>query len=198
MPQNRNSSIVYTMVVCALLTALSVVFSRFAGIPVHIAGVYALRLSFGLVPVIFAGIAFGPGWGFLTGFLADMVGALLFPSGAYMPLFSFTYGFAGFLPPVLCATREEFMRWLSHPIHANLLPQDTSLKSYPRLLFAIGISQLINSVLLNSLIISLLYGRAFMALLPARLLTQLILIPVFAVLCRVLYALYRRAVPYRA
>ena len=97
-----NRKILLAMITSALLTAVSVVLGRFASIPVNLMGIFALNFGFGLAPVILSGLLFGPTWGFLTGFLADLIGALAFPKGAYVPLFSLTYALAGFTPAAPC------------------------------------------------------------------------------------------------
>ena len=181
------------MITCALLTALSVILSRFASIPVNLMGIYALNFGFGLVPVILAGLLFGPTWGFLTGFLADLVGALAFPKGAYVPLFGLTYGLAGFTPAALAMGLPALKRWIRNPLIPTDAAMDTACGSYLRLLVCVGISQIVFSVGLNSLFIALLYGRSFWGLLPARLIAQIVLIPLFAFICRYLCRLYRNA-----
>lgn len=181
------------MVSCAFLTALSVVLGRFASIPVTLLGVFALNFGFGLAPVILSGLLFGPSWGFLTGFLADLIGALAFPKGAYVPLFSLTYALAGFTPALLAMGFPGVRAWLRQPLFPTDAAQDVACRSYPRLLLAVAISQLLFSVGLNSLFIALLYGRSFWALLPTRLAAQVVLIPLFALLCRFLCRLYRRS-----
>jgi len=184
----------YAMVCCALMTALSVVLGRFADIPITIAGVFALNLSFGLAPVILSGLIFGPSWGFLTGFLADFIGAIAFPKGAYMPLFSLTYALAGFTPALITMSADELRAWIRNP----LIPTDAALnracRSYWRMLVSVAISQTLFSVGLNSLIISTLYGAAFKTLLPARLAAQLALIPLFTLVCHYLCKLYRQQI----
>ena len=57
-----------------LLTAVSIVLTRVFGVMVPIAGVGALRLSFGEIPIMLTGVLFGPLPGALTGIAADVVG----------------------------------------------------------------------------------------------------------------------------
>lgn len=57
-----------------LLTAVSIVLTRFFGVMLPIAGANALRLSFGEAPVMLAGVLFGPASGALAGVAADLVG----------------------------------------------------------------------------------------------------------------------------
>jgi len=98
---------------CALLIALQVVLARFASFQV-------LGLKFGLsfLPMALAGMLFGPVWAGVCYGIADTVGALLFPMGAYFPGFTATCVLMGlcygvflkdkeklrFFPEILCPT----------------------------------------------------------------------------------------------
>ncbi len=91
MQQNRacrQSMATRTLVACALLTALTVVFSRLI-LPMPNV---TTRFSIEAVPVFLAGMLFGPLPGALVGFAADAVGCL-FSGYGFNPLFS--------LPPIL-------------------------------------------------------------------------------------------------
>ena len=60
-----------------LLTAISIVLTRIFGVVVPVAGVGALRLSFGEIPIILAGVLFGPAGGALTGLASDLIGYII-------------------------------------------------------------------------------------------------------------------------
>lgn len=78
----------YTLTVCALLTALSVILARLLTIiPSEIS-----RFSLEAVPILLAGLLFGPVPGAAVGFAADFIGCLFSPFG-YNPIFC--------LPPIL-------------------------------------------------------------------------------------------------
>ena len=78
----------YALTVCALLTALSVVLARLLTIiPSEIS-----RFSLEAVPILLAGLLFGPVPGAAVGFAADFIGCLFSPFG-YNPIFC--------LPPIL-------------------------------------------------------------------------------------------------
>ena len=63
----------YRLVVCAFLVALSIVCGKFLAIPVG----EILRFSFENLPILFAGLAFGPVAGALVGVCADLLGCVL-------------------------------------------------------------------------------------------------------------------------
>ena len=77
-----------TLAYCALLAALSVVLARLV-IPMPAADT---RFSIEAVPMVIAGMLFGPIPGALVGFTADFVGCLFSPYG-YNPIFC--------VPPIL-------------------------------------------------------------------------------------------------
>lgn len=80
----------YALTVCALLTALSVVLARLLTIiPSEVS-----RFSLEAVPILLAGLLFGPLPGAAVGFAADFIGCLFSPFG-YNPIFclpSILYG----------------------------------------------------------------------------------------------------------
>ena len=128
------------LAVLALLTALSVVLSRFLSIQTPVT-----KIGFSFLPIAFAGVLFGPVGGALAGGLADLIGALLFPIGAYFPGYTLTaaltgaiYGFA----------------W-----HQKRTPL--------RVIVAVLIKQLVCSLLLNTLWTSILYHKGFMVYLTS-------------------------------
>lgn len=69
---NRRGGSVQRMLVGSLLVALSIVCGKFLQIPVG----EMLRFSFENLPILLAGILFGPARGALVGVCADLVGCL--------------------------------------------------------------------------------------------------------------------------
>lgn len=61
------------LVMMAMLSAISIIFGKYLAIP----GGDILRFSFENLPIIFAGIAFGPLGGALVGTVADLIGCVL-------------------------------------------------------------------------------------------------------------------------
>ena len=70
MKNTKNST--RTLTVLALLIAMSIVFSWVLSISTGF-----VRFNLGSLPVLLAGIVFGPGAGFAVGALADMIGGIL-------------------------------------------------------------------------------------------------------------------------
>ncbi len=73
MSKNEKTMPMYRLAVCAFLVALSIVCGKFLAIPVG----EILRFSFENLPILFAGLAFGPVAGILVGVSADLLGCVL-------------------------------------------------------------------------------------------------------------------------
>ena len=90
-----------TLAYCAMLAAIQVALARLI-VPMPAADV---RVSIEAVPVVLAGLLFGPLPGALAGFAADLVGCL-FSGYGYNPLFA--------LPPILYGLCGGFFRgWVA-------------------------------------------------------------------------------------
>lgn len=97
----KNKITTKHLVAASLLTAISIILTRVFSIMIPIAGVQALRIGFGGIPIMIAGILFGPIVGALTGVTADLVGFMINPMGAYFPGFTLTAALSGFIPGLL-------------------------------------------------------------------------------------------------
>ena len=124
----------YALTVCALLTALSVVLARLLTIiPSEVS-----RFSLEAVPILLAGLLFGPLPGALTGFAADFIGCLFSPYG-YNPIFC--------VPPILYGLCAGLFRpWLTR----RCSPLRLALAFLPPLV--------LGSVLYQSFALAMIYG----------------------------------------
>ncbi len=86
----KKQNPVFVLVSLSMLTALQVVLSRFLSIETPF-----VKIGTGFVPVMLAGSLFGPLGGLIVGGVSDLVGAILFPFGAYFPGFTLTAAFSG-------------------------------------------------------------------------------------------------------
>ena len=132
----------------ALLIALEIILSRFLSL-----SAWNTKIGFSFVPVVIAAILLGPVYAGIVGALADFVGALLFPIGAYFPGFTLTAFLTGMVYGLFLYKRQ----------------------SLPRILGAVAVNQFILSLLRNTLWISVLYGSPFGPLLVTRLVQSAIL-----------------------
>ena len=131
-----------TLSLAALLTALEIVLSRFLSI-----SAWNTKIGFAFVPVVLAALLLGPLWAGIVAALADFLGAMLFPVGAFFPGFTLT----------------AFLMGLCYGLFLH------RKQSLPRILGAVAVHQLALSLLLNTLWISVLYGSPFGPLLLSRL-----------------------------
>ncbi len=145
------------MVTVALLIAISVILTRVFGIMLPVAGVMSLRISFGEIPIYLSGILFGPFAGAAAGAIADVIGVTV--AGLdFFPGFTISAALAGFIPGLMLHSRRHHLTFL-------------------RLLITLALAGLIVT-LLNTYWVVVLYRAGALAILPARLLSRAVMIPV--------------------
>ena len=140
------------MVMVGLLITLEIILARFFSISTPIT-----RIGFSFFPLALIALQFGPLWAGAAGALADLLGANLFPIGPYFPGFTLT----GFLTGVIFGL---------------------FLYNKPRRLWRVAAAAAVIGVFLtvglNSLWLSMLYGKGYLAFLPGRLTQAVVMIPV--------------------
>jgi ECF transporter S component (folate family) len=72
-----------TIAFVGLLVSMEIIFTRFLSFQTPI-----IRIGFGFIPIAFSAILFGPVIGGLTAAIADVIGMIVFPKGAYFPGFT--------------------------------------------------------------------------------------------------------------
>lgn len=171
--KRKEQMSVRTMVKAGFLVAISIVMTRFAYIMVPLAGVSALRISFGDLPLMLSGMIFGPLVGGLTGFAADLIGFLINPQGPYHPGFTLSSILWGVIPGLV------FYRQKGEKNYEKVY-------SYKNIFVAVLLVTVVVSLGLNTYWLSTLYGRGFIILLPTRVLAALISIPLHTVIIKYL------------
>lgn len=152
----------------ALLIALNVILTRYGSLRINFGGVEAVRIGIGALPVILTGVFFGPIAGGIVGGIGDVVGFMMFPMGAYMPHFTLSAFLTGFIPGLLLYQCEK----------DNL--------TFPKLILAIGVGQVVTSLLLTPYFQNTLFGIPFAVTIPARLISQAINIPLYSLLIKMI------------
>lgn len=161
------------LVLCGLLIALGAILSGALSVPVYGSGLYTMKISLGMLPVILSGILFGPIYGGIVGGLTDLLQVLIFPKmGAYQPWFTIIAIFFGLIPGLFFMKRQT--------------------PTFKRILLAVFTGQAISSVLLNTTLMVFLYHADFGAILLLRAINQAIMIPLFAVLIHMLLPILRK------
>ena len=134
-----------------VLVAAEIVLSRFLSI-----NAWNIKIGFNFVPIVIAAMLFGPLPAAAVAAMGDFLGAVLFPIGPYFPGFTLTAFCTGLV--------------FGFFLHEKRTPG--------RVLAAVAINQLVFSLLLNSLWISILYGSPFLPLLSTRIIQCAVLAPV--------------------
>ena len=152
-----------TMVTCALLVALQVILARFLSINTTF-----VVVNFSFRAVALAGILFGPLWGMAVGGVSDLVGATLFPFGAFFPGFTLTAALVGLIYGGFLHTKDGMF-------HGREL--------WLRVVVASVCASAVRLVL-NSVWLYVMYGAGLFGMLPARvtesvcmLVVQILLLP---------------------
>ena len=144
-----------TIVVTAMLIALNIAFDLL-GLKIYLTP--ELRISVGFVCNASVGMLYGPTVGMMTGFLTDVLGFLFDNSGmGYFPGYTITAIVGGLI----------YGLWL-YPGKPTRL----------RVLGAKACINLFCNIVLNTVWSSMLYGSAISAILPARIVKNLLLLPV--------------------
>lgn len=162
----KRTLTIRSMAIFALLLALKIVLSRITGISFGI-----VRLTFGFIATAITGYLFGPYLGALAGGLTDLMGFFLFPQGSYFIGYTLTSMVTGAIYGVLLYKKRPTLM---------------------RLFIAVTLEALICSLLLNTLWTSLLFGKAFFVILPARILKNILAIPLQT---GILYVLFKYLKP---
>ena len=137
------------LVITSLLIGLNIVLSRL----VSISNV-SFKISLTFITLIIAAYLYGPFYSCLVGGIGDLVGSLLFPIGAYNPLFTLTATLSGL-------------------VYGIFLHEKLKIKN---IVLSVLIDKLVVSLLINTLIISILSNASFKALFLTRLYTNIIMI----------------------
>ena len=141
-----------TLVVCALLSALSIIFGKFLNIPIG----ETLRFSFENTPLFLAGIMFGPLVSGIVAFVADILGSIL-------------RGYA--INPVI--TVGAVFTAVSGAFLFKLLK---NLPLFLRLLLSVGIAHFLGSVIIKTVGLTMYSGASYFVLLPLRSINYAIMI----------------------
>ncbi len=132
----------------ALFAAISIILTRFLSFYLPIVAVNTVRISLGNIPIVLAGLLLGPFAGAATGIVADVVGTTMFSAFGYFPGFTLSAALVGFIPGIL----KSYFK---------------NLNKYSSILTIVFITELITSMGLNTLWVSILsHANYFVLLVP--------------------------------
>ena len=144
----------------AVCVAIQVVLARFLAITTPV-----LRISFEFIPAALVALLYGPWWAMGASACADLLGALLFPTGAYFPGFTLSAALTGL----------AFGLFL-YPCR----------KDWKHVLPPVLISTLLVNICLGTYWLTLLLDKGFLVMLPGRITKNIIMIPVEAIVIRLM------------
>ena len=140
------------LIVSAELLALDVVLTRLLAINTPL-----MKIGLGFAAVALCAVLYGPWWASLVAALGDLVGALLFPTGAFFPGFTLTAACTGLIFGLCLCRRDKSLLW---PI------------------LAAALNVVLVSFLLNTAMISYISGSSYTTLLKARAVQLTVMLPV--------------------
>ena len=161
----KKESFTTQLVVMALLIALEIILTRFLSIETP-----TMRIGFGFLPVAIMAILYGPWWTGAAGIVGDLVGMMLFPKAAFFPGFTLT----------------AFLTGVIYGLFLYKKPV-----SWKRTFVAVLTVNVICSLCLDTIWLSMMYGDSFLVLLPMRLVKAAIMIPVATIM---IYLVWTRAI----
>lgn len=155
------------IILSALLLSFLIILSRFLSIKTTF-----LVISLSFIPIMIAGIYLGPIYTGIVAGLGDLIGAILFPFGSYFPGFTISAVLMGL-------------------VYGEILYKNPNKKqNNKKFIFQLILSSIIVligiKVFLESVWLHLLYGKAYVAVISARILTQTIMLPIQVIVIFVL------------
>lgn len=159
---------VHNICCIAMLVALNIILTRVFSIRISFEGIEGIRIGFGTLPIILAGLLLGGKQGFITGVIGDLIGFQLNPSGFYLPTFTLVAGLNGMLVPFM-------IRWFGN-----------GMISLKKLIIVIGMNNILTSLVLTPFLLQFHFGIPVLMTMPGRLVAQAVLIPSMAVVIHIL------------
>ena len=152
----KNKITTEMIVIMGFMIALEVVLSKLISINISF-----LRIGFGFLPIAILAILYGPVWAGICYAIGDLIGAFVFPTGAFFPGFTVTAFVTGVLfGLVLYKHKVTFLRAL----------------------LASALVCVLANLLLNTFWLTFVIGKGFKVLLASRAVKELVAIPVMAFL----------------
>ena len=147
MKSNENLT---RLIVVGLFIGIEIILTRFLSINTPI-----LRIGFGFLPVAMLGIMYGPLWAGIAYAVGDIVGIVLFPSGAFFPGFTLSAALTGLVYGLVLYKK---------PI------------TWKRALIAASIVCLFINLVLDTYWLYILMDQAVIGMIPARILKSTIML----------------------
>ncbi len=162
------------IILSAMLLSILLILSRFLSIKTTF-----LVISFSFIPMMLSGIYLGPKYAMIICGLGDLIGAILFPFGAYFPGFTISAALMGFVYGIFLYKKpgeeRKDIKFIIQLILSNII--------------VLGVIK----IFLESVFLNVLYGKAYLAVVASRVTTQLIMFPIQII---VIYILEKTLIPF--
>ena len=149
------------LVQISLLISLQIILTRYCSIQTPI-----VRISFGFVPVVIIAMLYGPVSCGIANGIADIIGVMLFPTGAFFPGFTLNAILAGVIYGIFLYNKPA---------------------TWSRVLCALAVISIVVNLGLGTYWLSIMMGKGFIALLPARIFKEIVIIPVRAIVIGIIW-----------
>ena len=153
---NKTKLTTEVVITTGFMIALAVVLSKLVSINISF-----LRIGFGFLPIAVLGILYGPVVAAIGYGLADLIGAWLFPTGAFFPGFTVSAVLTGLI-----------FGWVLYKKEVT----------FWRALLASALVCLIVNLLINTYWLTIIIGKGFEVLLASRAVKEIVAIPVMAII----------------
>lgn len=141
-----------TLAICAMMMAINIILSYYV---INFSAY--LRVGFGFVTQPVVTMLFGPLIGCMTGMIQDVLSFVLKPTGGYIPTYTVCVGISGMIYGIMLYNK---------PI------------TITRVFAAKLIITLVSNVVLNTIALAPTVGSGFVGIFPARLVKNLIMLPI--------------------
>lgn len=179
------------IVISALLLAILIISDRFLSINTNF---FTINLSF--IPSMIVAILLGPVYGALVLGLTDYIGAHLFPFGEYFPGFTVSAVLKGFICGLLLhpGLKETFLETkIGNIISKMLLSKDSSIKRFMiNLVITLIIVRFGINIFIQAFWLNILYGKAYVAIIMTRLVTQATMFVVQIIVAPIIYKITKK------
>lgn len=151
-----------------VLVSMSLLVSMFVvlGYLVPVIQIDTLKITFGFIPQALASMLFGPIIGGIGSAIGDILGVMIAPKGPYFPGF----------------TLDAFLTGVIYGLFLYKKP-----KSFIRITMAVLCVNLFVNIGLNTYWLTIILGKGYMAMLPARMVKNAIMLPVQIVMLYMLW-----------
>ena len=172
------------MAILALLIAMEVILTRFLSIQTPV-----VRIGFGFLPIVIIAMLYGPVYAGVAAAMADFLGAMLFPIGAYFPGFTFTAFLIGLVYGYFLYKKKPQNIEDTETIESKgTTNKATLVRDLLRISAAAFIVTVILQLALDTLWISIITGSEYMVWLPLRAVRTAFMLPIQIILISLVMA----------